>query len=173
MNTKKELIEKFHEAANLMVCDIRTARNYGTDYLLSYSDLSFLKCVERNEKTKAGDISKYLGMTNGAVNQLAKKLEKNGFLEAYRIEGNRKEVYYRLTKNGKTACQSFDAYNANMNGMIEDYIADLEEETLVTITGLFDTILTQIAKDKACYMKCDDENENKSDGRCEKCKRTY
>lgn len=175
MNPKNELIKKFHQAANLMLCDARTSRCYGTEYILTYSDLSFLKCVQRNENNKAGDISLYLGITNGAVVQLAKKLEGKGYLESYRMEGNKKEVYYRLTESGQTACEGYDKYNDDMNALIEAYIKDLDEDTLCTIKGLFEVIITGIEK-KDCYIKHSSENkqlENNTDGRCEKCKRTY
>jgi DNA-binding MarR family transcriptional regulator len=127
MNSKSELIQKFHQAANLMLCDAKTSRSYGTKYPLSFSDLSFLKCIQRNQNAKAGDISSFLGITNGAVVQLAKKLEQKEYLESYRMEGNKKEVYYRLTKSGQMACEGFDKYNDDINGLIETYIEDLNE----------------------------------------------
>ncbi|KAB1436027.1 winged helix DNA-binding protein [Candidatus Galacturonibacter soehngenii] len=175
MNSKNELIQKFHQAANIMLCDARTSRCYGTEYALTYSDLSFLKCIQRNENNKAGDISQYLGITNGAVVQLAKKLEGKGYLESYRMEGNKKEVYYRLTKSGQTACEGYDKYNDDINALIEAYIIDLDEDTLGTIKGLFEAVITGIEK-KDCYIKYSSKTkqlESKKDGRCEKCKRTY
>lgn len=176
MNSKKDLIQKFHQAANLMICNSRTSRCYGTEHVLTYSDLSFLKCIQRNENAKAGDISQYLGITNGAVVQLSKKLEKKGYLESYRIEGNKKEVYYRLTKSGQTACDGYDKYNGDMNGLIQSYIQDLDEEIIQSMAGLFEAIITGIEFNKGCYIKHTSEEEKletKSDGRCEKCKRTY
>ncbi|WP_099469399.1 MarR family winged helix-turn-helix transcriptional regulator [Konateibacter massiliensis] len=176
MSSKNELIQKFHQAANLMLCDARTSRCYGTEYALTYSELSFLKCIQRNENTKAGDISQYLGITNGAVVQLAKKLEGKGYLESYRIEGNKKEVYYRLLESGQTACDGYDKYNDDMNALIEAYIEGLDEDTVQIIKGLFEGIITGIELKKGCYIKRAGEEEKpdtKSDGRCEKCKRTY
>jgi DNA-binding MarR family transcriptional regulator len=176
MNSKNELIKKFHQAANIMLCDAKTSRCYGTEHALTYSDLSFLKCIERNEKAKAGEISQYLGITNGAVVQLAKKLEGKQYLEAYRIEGNKKEVYYRLTKSGQTACEGYDAYNETINGMMESYLAGVEEETLETIKGLFEAVITGIEMKKECSIKHSSQEDNQkteTDGRCEKCKRTY
>ena len=69
MSQEQQIIQKLYETVNLMVCEIRTARFYGTDYQLSYSDLSFLQCVERNEGVNASEISRFLGMTKGAVAQ--------------------------------------------------------------------------------------------------------
>ncbi len=175
MDVKNDLIQKFHQAANLLLCDAKTARHYGTKYLLTYSDLSFLKCIERNEKTKAGDLSQYLGMTNGAVVQLAKKLEGKGYLESYRMEGNRKEVFYRLTESGQTACAGYDKYNDEINGIIRAYVKDLDEAAIVAMKGLFEAVITGIEVKKGCYIKHSgkEEPETKTDGRCEKCKRTY
>lgn len=176
MNSKNDLIQKFHQAANLMLCDARTSRCYGTEYALTYSDLSFLKCIQRNENARAGEISQYLGITHGAVVQLSKKLEGKGYLESYRIEGNKKEVYYRLTESGQTACAGYDKYNDDMNALIEAYIQDLDEDTIQIIKGLFEAIITGIELKKGCYIKHSSKEkrlEANSDGRCEKCKRTY
>ncbi len=176
MNSRNELIKKFHQAVNIMLCDIKTSRCYGTEHSLTFSDISFLKCVERNEKAKAGEISRYLGITNGAVVQLARKLERKDYLEAYRMEGNKKEVYYRLTESGRTACGGYDEYNEDTDALIETTLKGLDEKTIRAVIAMFDAIINGIKLKKGCYIKITaekTEQESKPEGRCEKCKRTY
>lgn len=176
VSQEKELIKKLYEVTSLMICDSKTSRAYGTDESLSYSELSFLKCIERNPKAKAGDISQYLGITNGAVAQLASKLEKKACLEAYRLNGNKKEVYYRLLEKGIVACKAYDHHNNRLNAKVEAYLENLDQETIQRIQGLFDTIITEINTEKACYIKCSEHKGKSSanlEGRCEKCKRIY
>ena len=175
MSQEQQIIQKLYETVNLLVCEIRTARFYGTDYQLSYSDLSFLQCVERNEGVKASDISKFLGMTKGAVAQQSKKLHEIGLLTTYRNEGNKKEIFYRLTEQGKIACENFYRFTENMNHPIREYLAGLDETSRNHVEGLFDHIMTEIAKGKECYIKClcEEATELDAEGRCEKCKTTY
>ena len=173
MNSKEDLIKSLHQAANLMICDARVSRPYGTDHVLTYSDISLLKCIERNQNAKAGEISKYLGMTNGAVAQLSGKLLEKGYLEVYRLNDNKKEVYYRLTQKGTTACKAYDEHNAKLNLQLEDYLQTLNEDAIHAINGFFDTIIKGIETEKECYMKNAAEGEKPKEGKCEKCKRNY
>jgi DNA-binding MarR family transcriptional regulator len=175
MSQEQQIIQKLYETVNLLVCEIRTARFYGTDFQLSYSDLSFLKCVERNEGVRASEISGFLGMTKGAVAQQSKKLQESKLLTMYRIEGNKKEVYYRLTEQGKLACDNFNQFTETMNKPIREYLSGLDESTRNDVEGLFDHILTEIAKGKECYIKClcEEPTDLDAEGRCEKCKRIF
>ena len=40
-------------------------------------------------------------MTRGAISKLAKKLIKKGMIESYQKPDNKKEIYFRLTEQGK------------------------------------------------------------------------
>ncbi len=177
MHPNQSLIEKFYQAVNIITCESKIAKNYGTEHKLTYSDISLLKCVQRNENSKAGDLSQYLGMTNGAVTQLAKKLESKGYLEPYRMPGNKKEIYYKLTETGETACEGYDLHYDEIKNRIESYISNLDDETIKKITGLFDAVAESASVDKNCSIKhsaCKGDNsEKESIGRCEKCKRIY
>lgn len=177
MNQTESLIEKLYHAINVINCESKIAKDYGTEHKLTYSDISLLKCIQRNENSKAGDLSQYLGMTNGAVTQLAKKLENKGYLEPYRTTGNKKEVYYKLTGIGEKACAGYDSHYDKIKGSIESYISTLDNETIGKITGLFDAVADSASVDKNCYIKhssCDGgKPEEESIGRCEKCKRIY
>jgi len=177
MHQEQSLIKKLYQAINIITCESKIAKNYGTEHKLTYSDISLLKCVQRNENSKAGDLSQYLGMTNGAVTQLAKKLEGKGYLEPYRIPGNKKEVYYRLTERGEKACDGYDHHYEEIKDRIESYIDTLDNETIEKIIGLFDAVADSASVDKNCSIKhasCkSDKSEKESIGRCEKCKRIY
>ncbi len=177
MRKKESLIKKLYQALNVMICESKIARSYGTGHKLTYSDISLLKCVQRNENAKAGQLSQYLGITNGAVAQLAKKLEGKGYLEPYRISGNKKEVYYRLTAGGEAACLGYDQHYGKMRANLEDYIAALDEDTIEKIIGLFDVVADSIAVHEHCSIKHAADKTSPSQEaaikRCEKCQRIY
>ncbi len=154
MCKKESLVKKLYQALNIMICESKIARSYGTGHKLTYSDISLLKCVQHNEDAKASDLSQYLGVTNGAVAQFARKLEDKGYLEPYRITGNKKEVYYRLTADGEAACRGYDEYNGNMRANIEGYIAALDDNTIEKIIGLFDLVAYSAAVHEHCSIRC-------------------
>ncbi len=175
MQMEKTLIRKIHETANIMVCDSRKPRCYGTDGILTYSDLTFLQCIHHHKNARAGEVSVFLGITNGAVAQLSKKLESKGFLEIYRLEDNRKEVYYRLTEEGQIACDGFENRFHRLNTHLQEYIQSLAMEQIQAIDELLELIVSEIEVQKDCYIKYSDldDSENNKDRRCEKCKIIY
>ena len=174
MHKKENLIKKLYQALNIMICESKVARSYGTGHKLTFSDISLLKCVRHNENAKAGELSQYLGITNGAVAQLAKKLENKGYLEPYRITGNKKEVYYKLTDDGETACRGYDEHYSRMSSNIGNYIATLGDDTIEKIIGLFDLVADSTAVYEHCSFRRDSNNTAGSrEKRCEKCKRVY
>ena len=177
MYHEESFFEKMHKAINIMTCESKIPKNYGTEHKLTYSDICLLKCVQRNKNSKAGDLSNYLGMTNGAIAQLAKKLKNKGYLEPYRIPGNKKEVYYRLTEMGKKACDGYNKHYEEIKTRIESYTATLDKETIQKIIGLFEVVVNSAVIDKNCSIKYkdqkNDESKEENIGRCEKCKRIY
>lgn len=72
----------------------------------NYEDLSFseVHCIE-----KIGDlsvpnitmISHALNMTKGGITKITTKLQKKGYIEKYKLEGNKKEVHFKLTDLGR------------------------------------------------------------------------
>ena len=177
MCKKENLLKKLYASLNMMICESKIARTYGTAHKLTYSDISLLLCVRRNMDAKASVLSQYLGITNGAVAQLAKKLKTKGYLEPYRIPGNRKEVYYKLTANGEAACQGYDEHYRKMRSNIEGYISTLDDETIEKIIGLFDMVASNIAVYEHCSIKHavaqTGPSQEGATKRCEKCQRLY
>ena len=177
MTMKEELIRKLYQTLSLMACEARTARKYGTAHALTNSDMDLLKCVKRNTDAKASELSRLLGVTNGAVTQLAQKLVQKGYLEPYRTEGNKKEVYYRLTDCGQTACEGYDQHTALVSQSVERYLDTLGDGDLEKISGLFSVIADSVAVGHQCSIKQGSQSAacQSEDGktRCEKCQRVY
>lgn len=177
MCKNENLVRKMYQALNIMICESKIARSYGTGYELTYSDISLLKCVQNNGNAKAGDLSQYLGITKGAVAQFAKKLADKGYLEPYRISGNKKEMYYRLTASGETACHGHDNYYGKMRISVEKYIANLDDDIIEKIIGLFDVVTDSTAAHEHCSISRASEKTSHSQEeaikRCKKCQRIY
>lgn len=177
MDSREELVKKLHRTVSLMGCEARMTRSYGTAHELTSSDMDFLKCVERKAQAKAGDISQFLGVTGGATTQLARKLEQKGYVEPYRLEGNRKEVYYRLTAEGETACRGFDAHYDRIRREVEGYVAGLDEAAVEKIEGLLDTVASALEVGSHCSVKHGEQTSEyplaAGEKKCEKCQKIY
>lgn len=72
----------------------------------NYKDLSFseVHCIEKIEDLSVPNItmiSKAMNMTKGGITKITTKLQKKGYIEKYRLEGNKKEVHFKLTPFGR------------------------------------------------------------------------
>ena len=172
MEREAILTKKLYQALNIMICESKEARSYGTAHRLTYSEIGLLKCVQNYEAAKAGDLSQYLGITNGAVAQLAKRLMEKDYLEPYRLGGNKKEVYYRLTAAGLAACQGYDGHNGRLKDRIAEYAAGLSDEELAKLCGFFDVII-HTAGCERCTDDGPDDGTKTTVKRCEKCQSIY
>ncbi len=176
----EDLVSKIYQVMGIMICESKVSRKYGTAHKLSYADITLLKCVDHYRGARAGDLSRYMGITNGAVTQFAKKLEAKGYLYPYQNEDNKKEVYYRLTEAGMIACKGYEAYYSKSRKLLEDYVRNLECDVREKISGLLDVLLQSIDVHDHCSMKHDniaksvmEDTPEEKNGRCEKCKRIY
>ncbi len=65
---------------------------------------SEVHCIESIKKIEDPNVTKLaesLYMTRGAISRLTKKLMEKGLIESYQKQDNRKEIYFRLTEQGK------------------------------------------------------------------------
>lgn len=65
------------------------------------SEVHCMEYIEENEDSNVTKLATSLYMTTSAISKLTKKLIKKGFVESYKRDDNKKEVCFRLTREGK------------------------------------------------------------------------
>ncbi len=60
-----------------------------------------IEYIERNVDSNVTKLSDSFYVTRGAISKLTKKLIKKGVIESYQKPDNKKEIYFRLTSEGK------------------------------------------------------------------------
>lgn len=100
-----------------------------------------IEAIHNYPKVNANELSRILGVTNGAINQMANKLIKKGFVETFRLEGNRKEVYYKLTGLGEVAYEGHKNYHVKIHDSLFRYLDELQEEKIETIIKFLDKLI--------------------------------
>ncbi len=66
-----------------------------------YSETHCIDYIGRLELPNVTKVAEHMGMTRGAISKMTKKLLAKGLIEKYTLETNRKEIYFRLTEEGK------------------------------------------------------------------------
>lgn len=85
-----EKTERYNELSNRI--------NYGE---LTLSEVHCLDYIGRLEVPNVTGIAKAMRMTRGGITKLTSKLVGKGYIEKHSIQGNRKEVHFRLTDLGR------------------------------------------------------------------------
>jgi DNA-binding MarR family transcriptional regulator len=66
------------------------------------SEVHCMEYIEKNADSNVTKLAKAFYITRSAVSKLTKKLIEKGLVESYQKPDNKKEIYFRLTKQGKT-----------------------------------------------------------------------
>lgn len=65
------------------------------------SEVHCIEYIEKNADSNVTKLAESLYMTKGAISKLTKKLTDRGLIESYQKPDNKKEIYFRLTGQGR------------------------------------------------------------------------
>ena len=100
MNKEDQVILGFRDLYNKMVFLNKFKME---DSLKGYTS-SEVHCIEyigSNADSNVTKLAESFYMTRGAISKLTKKLMEKGILESFQKPDNKKEIYFRLTRQGK------------------------------------------------------------------------
>ncbi|WP_432352512.1 MarR family transcriptional regulator [Sporosarcina sp. A2] len=100
MNKQEQLITNFRDLFDKMGWLNKSKME---DILKGYkpSEVHCIESIEKNVDANVTKLAKCLYMTRGAISKLTKKLIDKGLIETYQKPDNKKEVYFRLSYQGK------------------------------------------------------------------------
>lgn len=100
MNKKEQLIMNFRDLFDKMVWLNKVKME---DSLKGYtpSEVHCIEYIEKNVDSNVTKLAESLYMTRGAISKLTKKLIKKELIKSYQKLDNKKEIYFRLTEQGK------------------------------------------------------------------------
>ena len=100
MNKDEQVIMGFRDLLNKMV----SIDKFKMEESLKGYKSSEVHCIEyigRNVDSNVTRLAESFYMTRGAISKLTKKLIRKGMIESYQKPDNKKEIYFRLTEQGK------------------------------------------------------------------------
>ncbi len=115
-------------------------RKFGTNHLLYQSEIHFIDAVEPGNGLIASAIAKKLGITNGAVTQIADKLVKKNLIEKYKAPGNKKEVFIKLTTEGEVAYANHKLFHKKLTDKMVEYLDGLNKEQMEALFGIVEIV---------------------------------
>ena len=70
---------------------------------LNLTDYNYIYCIGSTDKINITQLSKKIKNSKGYMSKVIKKLISLNYIRTYQEEGNKKDIYIELTKNGKNA----------------------------------------------------------------------
>ncbi|MCU4765941.1 MarR family transcriptional regulator [Bacillus toyonensis] len=138
MNKEEKIIVGFRDLYNKIVW---LNKDKMEDSLKGYnsSEVHCIEYIEKNVDSNVTKLAESFYMTRGAISRITKKLIKKGLIESYQKSDNKKEIYFRLTEQGKVIYK-----------IHEDLHKEFEERDKVVFDqvteGEFDSILSFVEK---------------------------
>lgn len=83
-----------------------TSLKEGLNKELSFTDYNYLYCIGSSEKINITQLSKKIKNSKGYTSKVIKKLLSLNYIKTFQEEGNKKDIYIELTKNGKIAYEN-------------------------------------------------------------------
>ena len=121
---------KFRSLMRLAVELDRSPKKFGTDELLSHSEIHLIEIIGDHEGLSVTDIGNCLGITKGAVSQSLKKLEHKGYSAKKTDPDNLSRSIVSLTAKGQTAYWAHKHWHETMDGGFSHYLESLNDDEL-------------------------------------------
>lgn len=107
-----------------------TPRTYGTDEKLYMREVHFIDILGNGEM-EMGQIAERLDVTNGAVSQIASRLEKKGYVVRKKEASDSRHIICALTEKAKKALEHHRGMDAHAYSKFDAIMEDFSEEELV------------------------------------------
>ncbi|MED2041097.1 MarR family transcriptional regulator [Bacillus wiedmannii] len=100
MNKEEQVMNGFRELYNKMVWLNKDKMEVGLKGFKS-SEVHCIEYIENNADSNVTQLAEAFYVTRGAISRMTKKLIQKGLVESYQKSENKKEIYFRLTEQGK------------------------------------------------------------------------
>ena len=100
MNKEEQVMNGFRDLYNKMVWLNKDKMEEGLKGFKS-SEVHCIEHIENNADSNVTQLAEAFYVTRGAISRMTKKLIQKGLVESYQKSENKKEIYFKLTEQGK------------------------------------------------------------------------
>lgn len=124
---KEQVLLGFRELYNKMVWLNKSKMEKSLKGQTS-SEVHCIECIENNVDPNVTKLAECLYLTTGAISKMTKKLIKKGLIESYKKSDNKKEIYFRLTKQGKVVYRIHEDLHTEFQERDKEIFAQVTEQ---------------------------------------------
>ena len=122
-----DVTEHIFELIRLLEEENKKPKEYGVGVFLGYAEVQFLETVDRYPDENVSQLSQRLGITKGAVTQMAAKLSQKGLLEQRQRQDNKQMKYFSLTAKAEMALKKRQQYHQKANQKLCQFVTELNQ----------------------------------------------
>lgn len=155
MNKEEQLTMGFRDLYNKM---ISLNKDKMEDALKGYKS-SEVHCVEyigKNADSNVTKLAESFYMTRGAISKITKKLIEKGLIESYQKPDNKKEIYFRLTEQGKVIYNIHEELHNEFqerDKAVFEQVTEEQFDSMLSFVEKYNTHLDAEIKKKATNIK--------------------
>ena len=138
MNKEEQVMNGFRELYNKMVWLNKDKMEEGLKGFKS-SEVHCIEYIENNADSNVTQLAEAFYVTRGAISRMTKKLINKGLIESYQKSVNKKEIYFKLTEQGKIIYNVHEDLHQEFRERDKDVFNQITEEQ-------FDSMLTFVEK---------------------------
>ncbi|HCD44849.1 MAG TPA: MarR family transcriptional regulator [Lachnoclostridium sp.] len=139
-NMECKLVGNLFDVIAMITDEQRSPQKYSESHLLYHAEMSLIDAIYEHPDANARMLSEIMGVTQGAITQMTAKLSEKKLIERYKMPGNKKEKYYRLTSEGEQARLGHQEYHSEANQKLCQYFCSLSDANARVILDFFEKV---------------------------------
>lgn len=120
------------------------------------SEVHCIESIGRNVDSNVTKLAESFYMTRGAISKMTKKLIEKGLIESYQKSDNKKEVYFKLTEQGKVIYKIHDDLHKEFqerDKAVFEQITEQQYDSMISFVEKYNTHLDAEMKKRSAAMK--------------------
>ncbi|PGE57832.1 MarR family transcriptional regulator [Bacillus wiedmannii] len=155
MNKEEQVMNGFRELYNKMVWLNKDKMEEGLKGFKS-SEVHCIEYIENNVGSNVTQLAEAFYVTRGAISRMTKKLIKKGLIESYQKSENKKEIYFRLTEQGKEIYKIHEELHKEFQDRdkaVFEQVTDAEFDIIINFVDKYSRHLDAEIKKQGIHIK--------------------
>lgn len=125
-----QLLKECTATAAVVSSFLKTPQKYVSDDRLYMREAHFVVAIGPEGHPTMSEMAERLNVTQGAVTQMATRLETKGYVVREKASADRRQTTVSLTEKGKSLCADHIAFDSVEHQRASDLLAEFSDEEL-------------------------------------------
>lgn len=155
MNKEEQVMNGFRELYNKMVWLNKDKMEEGLKGFKS-SEVHCIEYIENNADSNVTQLAEAFYVTRGAISRMTKKLIKKGLIESYQKSENKKEIYFKLTEQGKEIYKIHEELHSEFqerDKVVFEQVTEAEFDSIINFVEKYSRHLDAEIKKQGIHIK--------------------